>query len=483
MISKVAPMTRTRINRRAFLRGTGAVAIGLPFLEGLPIRSAWAQDNVPVFSFFIVTANGVVQDRFWPTMAGALSEATMRGRSIEALSAYAQNLLIIRGLKAPGGSPGDCGHAQGYVQSITGIAPGSGGNSSTSGGPSIDMVISNALNPVGTDPLTLYSGTQRGAYIAERISFAGAKTPARSAQLNPYETYKRLVGVVSPAEPGGNGNGQSGPSEAEELLLRNKSVNDVVRDDLKSLLGNSSLSTEDRHRLDSHLEGILQLEANLIAAGERFNEVNEGSPETAVNQCNETGLNKTGLDAFRNGVSFNNRGHMIEDLVKLHAETVALAFACNMNRTATLQWGDGTDGTVYETKATGGYNTFHKISHRTNSDASSGNDGWALEAHAEIDIIRMQTFAYVVKVFQERDLFKNSFIYCTSSISDGPSHVFNPLPTIIAGSGGGFLKQGQYLNLQNKNNSTIFASLLTASGVPTQNFGAGGGQLTEAHAS
>ena len=30
------------INRRAFLRGAGTVAIGLPFLEGLPERSAWA---------------------------------------------------------------------------------------------------------------------------------------------------------------------------------------------------------------------------------------------------------------------------------------------------------------------------------------------------------------------------------------------------------------------------------------------------------
>ena len=32
---------RIAVNRRAFLRD-GAVAVGLPFLEGLPERSAWA---------------------------------------------------------------------------------------------------------------------------------------------------------------------------------------------------------------------------------------------------------------------------------------------------------------------------------------------------------------------------------------------------------------------------------------------------------
>ena len=37
------PMNQRKkvVNRRAFLYGAGGVAIGLPFLEGLPERSAW----------------------------------------------------------------------------------------------------------------------------------------------------------------------------------------------------------------------------------------------------------------------------------------------------------------------------------------------------------------------------------------------------------------------------------------------------------
>src|SRR5690606_23889915 len=147
------PKSRHQVNRRAFLRGAAGITIGLPFLEGLQERSAWAQTDGPIFSFFIMMQNGVIQSKFWPTSTGTLSSATMAGTALAPISDYADRLLVLRGVRAPGGNPGDCGHAQGCVQAITGIAPGSGGNSSTSGGPSADVVIANALNPANTDGL------------------------------------------------------------------------------------------------------------------------------------------------------------------------------------------------------------------------------------------------------------------------------------------------------------------------------------------
>jgi len=50
---------RKVVNRRAFLYGAGGVAIGLPFLEGLPERSAWAANATPIFTFFMCAACGV----------------------------------------------------------------------------------------------------------------------------------------------------------------------------------------------------------------------------------------------------------------------------------------------------------------------------------------------------------------------------------------------------------------------------------------
>src|SRR5690348_1521424 len=88
-------------NRRAFLRGAGTLAIGLPFLEGLPLRSAWAQSSQPIFSMFIVHSCGVVDSDFWPG-AGAITAEALSGKAVAALADYADRLLIVRGVDFAG---------------------------------------------------------------------------------------------------------------------------------------------------------------------------------------------------------------------------------------------------------------------------------------------------------------------------------------------------------------------------------------------
>ncbi len=474
------PKKRFQLNRRAFLRGAAGISVGLPFLEGLPERSAWAQDANPIYSFFIVQANGVIQDRYWPKMTGPLSAESMAGQACEPLAPYAKDLLFIHGLNHVGGNPGACGHAQGYVQTLTGAPPVGSGVSSQSGGPSMDWVISQELNPANTDPLTLYAGSHDGAYIAERTSFTGSGTSARPAQKNPWVEYNRLVGV-----PVGGGGGTTGGAEptgdaVADLFKRKKSVNDVVLREFNSLVQRKELSAKDKQRLNDHMAGIRNLEESLMSTGDTMNDINDGNGNMA--ECGIPAASVDALSAYEN-YRFDTNSHMIEDIVKLHAEIVAVNFACGLNRTATLQWGDGTDPTSYNTVSTGGYSSFHKISHQTNSDATAGNDAFAAEAHREIDIIRNETFAHIVKTFSERGLFGNSFIFLTNSIGVGTFHGFDNIPSIIAGSAGGFFKQGEFIKVPSRTkNSKLMASLVTAAGVPTQDFGQGGGQLTDAHA-
>ena len=73
MIKSLFAPRRSRINRRAFLRGTAGVALGLPFLESLPERSAWAAGKAPVFSLFICAVDGVVPASFFPSAVGPLT--------------------------------------------------------------------------------------------------------------------------------------------------------------------------------------------------------------------------------------------------------------------------------------------------------------------------------------------------------------------------------------------------------------------------
>jgi len=449
---------RSMFNRRAFLRGAGTVAIGLPFLEGLPERSAWAASSPPVFSFFMVAACGVVGNRFFPSATGALSSADLSssGMAVAALAPHAANLLFIKNLNFPNGGPKACGHAEGLCQSLTAIAPGSTGSTAYSGGPSADMVIAQAVN-AGVDPFTLYAGSKN--YIAERISFKAAGAgQVRAADLNPYTLYSKAVGLTATT----SGGTTTTDPVAAELAATRKSVNDLVRAELNSLMGNTALSSADKQRLQQHFDSIRDVEVTMGTMGAT---------------CTKDGLSQSSIDALKSGIAFKTTG-MIEDVVKLHLEIVALAFACNYSRVGTLQWGDGTDGTKYSvpSNSTLGW-PFHHLSHRVDSDSATGMNPTAEAAHAEIDALRMQSLLHGLDAFKARGLQDKSIILWTNHIADGPSHSARNVPHIIWGSGGGYLKQGQYIDGGNVTNNKLWNTLITAAirdqSTATVNFGSG----------
>jgi len=455
---------RPALNRRAFLYGAGTLAIGLPFLEGLPERSAWAADKAPVFSLFIVAACGVVGKKFFPDATGALSSTSLAGmdKATSVLAPHAANLLFIKNINFPMGGPTSCGHAQGLCQSLTAAPSMGNANSAYSTGISADMVIAKAVNPNAGDPLTLYAGNKRG-YIAERISFRGSGAgQVRAADDNPYTLYSKLVGLTQ------SGGGGTADPAAAELIATRKSVNDLVRGQINALLKNPKLSSADRERLQQHFDGIRDAEVTMSNMG------------TA---CTQAGLSTTQLDALKSGLAFKMDG-MIEDVAKLHLELVALAFACNFNRVATLQHGEGTDGTKYNVPANASLGwPFHHLSHRVQSDSATGSNPTAEQAHAEIDALRMKTLLHGLDAFKARGLFDKSFIMWTNHVADGPSHSFRNVPHIIAGDAGGYLKQGAYIDAGNVTNNKLFNTLIPAairdvnSEIPNFGSGTGTGQI------
>lgn len=433
---------RSALNRRAFLRA-GAIAVGLPFLEGLPERSAWAADAPPVFSLYIVAACGVVGKRFFPNEVGPFSVDSLAAQTDKAtsvLSPHAERLLFVKNINFPMDRPTNCGHSQGLCQSLTAAPAGGGGGTAYSTGISADMVIADAVNYQGSDPLTLYAGNRSNGYIAERISFKGAGAgQVRSADDNPYTLYSKLIGLTTTAN--------ENASAAAELLASRKSVNDLVRGELKHMLSLSALSSADKQRLQQHFDSIRDTEVKM--SGMSLN-------------CTQDGLAVDQLEALKSGLAFRTDG-MIEDVAKLHLELVALAFACNYNRVATLQHGDGTDATKYAVPSNDGLNwPFHHISHRVPSDSSVGSNQTAEDAHAEIDVVRMRTLLHGLDHFQARGLLDKSVILWTNHIADGPSHSFKNVPTIIAGDGGGYLKQGAYVDAGGVTNNRLFNTLITA---------------------
>jgi hypothetical protein len=456
------------LNRRAFLRGAAGVAIGLPFLEGLPERSAWAQDQSPVFSLFICAANGVVGSKFFPGAPGAIAQASLGAATDKAtskLARHAANLLFVRGIDYPMNGPTDCGHAQGLCQALTAMPAGGGGKGATSTGPSADVVIAGHVSP-GVDPLTLYAGNKRNGYIVERLSFkAGGAGQVRAADDNPYTLYSKLVGLTT---PGGSGS-PAGDAMANELLSSRKSVNDLVRAELGELMARPQLSAADGQRLQQHFDAI------------RDAEITMGDMADAV-ACSSAGIDLTRLEALRSGLAFQTDG-MIEEVVRLHMGVVAVAFGCNFARTATLQWGDGTDQTKYAVPSNASLGwPFHHISHRVQSDSESGDNPTAEQAHVEIDVLRMESLAAGLDHFASRGLQDRGFVMWTNHVSDGPSHSFKDVPVILWGNARGYLKQAQYIDAAGSGNNRLLNTLISAAiqdtGMVVENFGEGaGGQL------
>ena len=445
MSSKTQDQTRRHtVNRRRFLQGAGGVAIGLPFLEGLQERSAWAQSATPVFSFYMVAACGVVAKNFFPAATGAMTKESLAAatdRSTSVLAPHAANLLFIKGLNFPNPVSTGCGHAQGCCHALTAAPSNGGGNSAYSGGPSADWVLAPIVNPAGTEPLNLYAGNKKNGYIAERISFKAAGSgQVRPADDNPYTLYTKLVGLA--------GSGGTPTPMANQLLVRRKSVNDLVRGELRSILMNTALSNADKLRMQQHFDAIRDAENTMTGM--------------ATTACSTTGVSTTQIEALKT-FAFKTNG-MIEDVAKLHMELVALTFACNFNRVVTMQWGDGTDATKYNvpTNATLGNWPFHHISHRVQSDGDVGNNATAEQAHVEIDRMRMGTLKYGLDQFASRGLLDKSIILWTNHVAEGPSHSMRNVPHIIAGSGGGYLKQGQFVDAGNVGNNKLFNTLIYA---------------------
>jgi hypothetical protein len=470
------------VNRRAFLYGAGGIAIGLPYLEGLPERSAWAQGAEPVFTMFIVAACGVEPKRFWPTeSSGALSQILATGdKAINELKDHAANLLILKNVNFPNDRPSGCGHAEGLCQSLTGRAPKSNGSQAQASGPSVDFTISKAANPSGTAPLTLYGGNLNNGFIEERISFDDSGK-VRAATDSPYKLYQALMGIAQPAGSGTGGTGGTGaepppaPVMTDWLLKRRQSANDLVKAELDSLRQSPKISAADKQRLDLHFSAIRDVEITMTGGTG-----GTGGVVTPLFGCTLDNIDTQGLSAMqsyrynKNGLGTGGMEHVVE----LHMQLVALAFACNHNRVASLQWGDGTDATTYDVpsnKTLGNWG-LHFISHRTQSNSAVGQNATAEAAHAEIDVVRMQTLARGLNHFRDRGLSDNSVVVWTNHVAEG-GHSMKNVPFILWGNAGGHLKQDALVDGTGFNNAAIYNTIITAAtGTPTTDFGSSAGK-------
>lgn len=453
-------LSRQNVSRRVILKGLGGATLAMPFLEGLTTRSAIAADpDVPPFAIFLRQANGVAAaqnndeigsepERFWPRDVGPLNADNLSGRALDELTSYADRILAVRNVNMEWYDYGD-GHARGALQCLTARGPvvADVGGDSEADGESLDHRIGSELNPSGQESLFLYAGSPGGWLGGPCISYRGSNN-RRSALNDPWNAYQTMIGA----------SGGLTPEAVAQLTERNRSVNDLVRDELKSLLARPELSKRDRERLELHLSGIRDLETAL-----------------SCRMLQDEEMELQGLGSIFESTD----GNEVFTTVRAHMDIAALAVACGFTRSVAIQVGNGNDGATryYDPESGTQMENYHYISHRRLSHDSSGG---VIEnsdlLHHKIDRQFAQAFKYLLDRLDQYDVGQGTLLDCGVSVwfndlGNGPGHSANDCPFILAGSAGGYLKQGQYVDLDGggdaRNHARVLNTLATAVGVRT----------------
>jgi uncharacterized protein DUF1552 len=442
---------RNLFSRRRFLVGAGGVTLGLPVLEGFLPKKAQAA-TTPPFLAIVCSDNGVVQaktgevEAWWPSQVGPLTQASMLAdkptRATGELSDYADRLLIVRGVGHSLTATG-CNHASACAQILTGTAKINGtSNQAQSSSVSVDTVIAKAVNPAGVDPLFLHAGMYQaggsGFNVPSYISYI-AGNEQRPGIDSPLKAYQRMIGTL----------GTTGTTAGSDpnLNLRRTSVNDLLRDQINALLARPELTADDKQRLQQHLATIRDIEVSIA---------NATMPAAKVTQMQTV-----------DSAPYATANH--ETIQTLHMDLMVFAISSGYTRVAVLQVGDREDDHIYDINGTSVQ--FHTASHRLVPNA--------YQLCQNIDRIQINHFKYLLDQLSAittpaGTLLDQGVAVNTNQIGTGPDHSYRPLPFLMAGTAGGFLKKGQYVDAGTASTAQMLNTLAKAVGVTTSMGGQSG---------
>ena len=97
---------------------------------------------------------------------------------------------------------------------------------------------------------------------------------------------------------------------------------------------------------------------------------------------------------------------------------------------------------------------FHWISHRIQGDGASGSAPAITNAanlHYQIDRVQLRMFKYLLDKLAEYGsesgtLLDDSVALWTNDLANGVGHSYRNLPILIGGNGGGYLRNGVYID-------------------------------------
>jgi hypothetical protein len=423
------------------LQGIGGAALAVPFLSSLH-RPAKAQEVVaPRRLVIFYTNNGCLTNRWFPKVEnGAITEESLAGTTLSGLAPFASKLLFPRGLAMfPRGFDLEVNgvvyfdpHDQGMGSKLT-CAPidPTDGSDHWALSHSLDHEVAKLVNPGTKSPLVLSVGAFFNPGVKQILSYSAAQEPY-APETNPGNVYKTLTGLF-PA---------TGDGEADYRIKRGQSIIDLVSEDLNGFK-KLNMSQADQKRVQDWLDLLRETEQQVVPATCNAETAAAlGITDSAVSEATGNG--------FDMATAFTLGGDM---MIKL----IALSMMCDSNRSILLHW----PGYVkFQWDGLSHQYDHHGLSHRNGSaDVGGTCVSGVMDRIAEIDNWYAGRYVKLVSLLDsvtegDGTLLDHSACMWLPELADGNAHNQDNLPIVIAGSAGGYLKQGQSVNLTSKSLGT-----------------------------
>jgi hypothetical protein len=420
--------------RRSFLRAVGAGFAGFPFLRSLEGSVAHAAGESPPLRFVTMYhPHGIAaetwvmraadtEDSFSLTFTEPLSGAVC---PLEPLAPHKSKLLIIEGIDL-------LSNANGHDSAGT-ILTGSRINTSLGRTQSLSLdqflAVEHGLGKsTRVTSIELAVGTD-SAVPGETLSYGAGGVPLPKI-IDPVQAFDRLFGGLMASDD---------PATREAALRSQrlgKTLVDFLNVDARRL--KARLAPSEQRKLDQHMTALADLEkqlAPMAGAG--------GTPASCPALIRPAASRFPKLKRYFGGEPY------FDAITDAHIDLIALAFACDVTRFATLLLGDlSYDGNPLGLPADNHGSLAHTY------DASPvGRNGTAEGGGSPITWARLAAFnryAYA-KVARMMDrltdygVIDSTLVYASSEMGNPSLHSTRNVPTVLGGGLNGKFRMGRRL--------------------------------------
>jgi Protein of unknown function (DUF1552) len=394
--------------RRQFMGSVGAGLLLAPFIDAGLQRKANAA-GASSKRLLLFCTMGTYPPLWTPTVAGETISAW--SAMTQPLSAAADDIVLVEGM--PSGNPND---NHGSSDSLTGQGFGYYAvNNRPVVKSSVDQFIASGLLKSGVNrpiaSLLLGANCNENGGITQFYGGAnGGNLPTIGSPLSAYNT------VFGAAMPSG-----STPSSSAALIKRRQSILDTISGELTSL--QATLGSNEKAKLDAHLDSIRQLE-NKLSGG-------SGSGGGACTKKAAPGAD--GAYQF-----MGDMDAMAANI--LHQQIIVSAFACDITRVASIQYGNDQKlmvnamGLPYDDQH-GGYIHSGAASNYANLVKFE-----AYLATQFVNLIGALKAAPDPLGTAGQTLFDNTLVVWTRDMGDAQNHNQQSMRFVLASGNGGYLK-------------------------------------------